>query len=78
MDEWLSDASGNRCSVAHFGSREAALRALGHADLATTERYAHVADAEVLAAMQKVVIQQTSKGASPANIVRLSAVKTVR
>lgn len=57
---------------------EVVQRALGHADLATTERYAHVADAEVLAAMQKVWIQPTSKAASPANIVRLSSVKSVR
>lgn len=57
---------------------EVVQRALGHADLATTERYAHVADAEVRDAMQKVAQQTTSKDASPPNVVRLSSIKSVR
>jgi len=56
---------------------EVVQRALGHADLATTERYAHVADAEVLEAMQKVVRADTSKSASPANVIRLNRDKSV-
>lgn len=46
---------------------EVVQRALGHADLATTERYAHVVDTEVQAAMQLV----PSVSPSPPNIVSI-------